>query len=124
MGACRRLPIAATPQPCRFYTIKRGVDARGLIHLAGRAYGADTPQDRVKLAQSVNNHPYNRRFWRSDRASGLFPLGRISFNPRFSGDIERQAGAEGEAPRGHSFATIFIPPPPKWVEKIYSSCAS
>ena len=114
------IPLSDTPQPCRFYTIKRGIDSKGLIDLAGRAYGVQT--DKTKLAQWINNHPYNRRFWRTDLANKTFPQGRISFSPRFSRDISKQAQAAGHAPSGGAFATIFIPPPPGWLQKQFPSC--
>jgi hypothetical protein len=117
-----RVPIANMPMPCRFYTIKSGVDKEGLIDLAGRAYGVKT--NKTKLAQWINNHPYNRRFWRTNLANKSFPQGRISFNPRFSRDISKQAQATGHAPSGNAFATIFIPPPPVWLQKMFPSCSN
>jgi hypothetical protein len=102
------------------YTIKSGVDSGGLIDLAGRAYGVGT--NKTKLAQWINSHPYNHRFWRADLATKDFPQGRISFNPRFAANIDRQADATGKAPSGRAFATIFIPPPPDWLRKTFSTC--
>ncbi len=104
--ACVRAPVASVPTPGKFYTLKRGVDAKGLFHLAGRPSG----RTRLKLAQRINNHPYNHRFWRARLASRSFPKGRVSFSPRFTGDIDRQARARGAAPAGHAFATLWIPP--------------
>jgi hypothetical protein len=118
---CIRVPIAGKPTPCTFYTIKSGIDKNGLIDLAGRAYGTQT--NRTELAQWINNHPYNRRFWRADLANKNFPQGRISFSPGFSRDISRQAEATGKAPSGRAFATIFIPPPPTWLQKSFPSCS-
>jgi hypothetical protein len=121
--SCRVLPITTIPTPCRFYTIKRGVDAKGLIDLAGRAYGVSAYSAKEKLAQWINNHVYNHRFWRGSLANNVFPKGRISFSPRFSDDIKAQADANvGAAPNGRAFATIFIPPPPTWHKTNYSSC--
>ncbi|MEM9908342.1 MAG: hypothetical protein AAF921_25300, partial [Cyanobacteria bacterium P01_D01_bin.44] len=114
--ACFYLPISSQPIPCRFYTIKYKVDAKGLIDLAGRTYGVKPYREKLKLAQWINNHPYNQRFWRTgSQASKSFPNGRISFNPRFTKDISKQANAAGQAPFGRAFATIFIPPPPAWL---------
>jgi len=121
IGSCVSLTISNTPMPCRFYTIKYKIDAKGLIDLAGRAYGASS--SKLKLAQWINNHSYNQRFWRKNNVSKSFPKGRISFNPRFSGDISQQANAVGLAPLGNAFATIFIPSPPDWLGKTFSSCA-
>ncbi|MEM8808279.1 MAG: hypothetical protein AAGF01_19845 [Cyanobacteria bacterium P01_G01_bin.38] len=118
--SCAILPISNTPKPCRFYTIKYKVDSKGLIDLAGRAY--DVTNNRLKLAQWINNHPYNQRFRLKSNASKSFPKGRISFNPRFARDVMQQANSTGLAPRGNAFATIFIPPPPNWLGKTFSSC--
>lgn len=118
--ACATLPISHAPIPCRFYTIKHKIDTKGLIDLAERAYAVNS--NKLKLAQWINDHPYNQRFWRKDNASEGFPKGRISFNPRFSSDISQQANAIGLAPRGNAFATIFIPPPPDWLGKTFPSC--
>lgn len=119
---CRRVSITNQPIPCRFYTIQYQIDAKGLIDLAGRAYGEKSYSLKVKLAQWINNHPYNRRFWQANLATGDFPQGRIAFSPIFTGDIERQARATGQAASGRSFATIFIPPPPSWLQQTFSSC--
>ena len=108
--SCRLVPIAAKPTPGRFYTIKRGVDSKGLIDLAGRAYGVSDFGAKKRLSQRINNHRYNHRFWRKNLASDLYPQGRISFNPRFSSAIAQQRDAvSGAAPFGHAFATIYIP---------------
>jgi hypothetical protein len=112
-AGCTRVPIAPSPTPGRFYTIKYRIDAKGLFDLAGRAYGVSPGATRKRLAQAINSHPYNHRFWRAKLASDSFPQGRISFNPIFSSDIAAQARATGAAPRGLSFATIYIPPRPK-----------
>lgn len=119
---CMRVPIMEKPTPCRFYTIKHQIDTKGLIDLASRAYGVQSSSQKVKLAQWINNHPYNHRFWKTSLATGDFPKGRISFNPTFSHDINQQARTINQAPIGNSFATIFIPPPPSWLGQTFSSC--
>lgn len=108
-SSCRYAPVASTPTPGRFYTIKRGVDAKGLLDLAARAYGVSAGQTRLRLAQRINDHPYNQRFVLSQLATSAFPRGRISFSPRFNPDIRAQAATQGAAPRGNAFATIYIP---------------
>lgn len=105
--ACDSVAIAPTPTPGKFYTIKSGIDSRGLEDLAARAYRTSTGI--VALAQRINNHPYNRRFWLRDLATRNYPEGRISFSPRFTSNINAQADARGAAPRGNAFATIYIP---------------
>jgi hypothetical protein len=106
---CAILPIAPSPTPDRFYTIKRGVDAKGLLDVAGRAYGVPAGPNRLALAQRINDHPYNRRFLAIRLASASFPKGRISFSPAFTASIAAQAAAQGAAPGGNAFATIYIP---------------
>ncbi len=96
------------PKPGQYYTIKFG-DA--LFRVAQRAYGSRECKGSVHCAKKINNHPYNRRFWRPAPKSEKkwFPNGRISFNPRFTGDVKRQAISVVQVPSGRSFATIFIP---------------
>ncbi len=120
--ACKSVSISPYPLPCKFYTIKKGIDAKGLIDLAGRAYTVALYQDKLKLSQWINNHVYNQKFRSSKNASKSYPNGRVSLNPKFTKDIRAQANAVNHSPRGHSFATIFIPPPPSWLDRSYSSC--
>jgi hypothetical protein len=108
--ACVRAPVSPRPVPGRFDTLRSGVDRRGLLDLAGRAYGVPAGALRQRLARRINEHPYNRRFWKTSLASASFPGGRISFSPAFTADVAAQARAGGAAPRGHAFATIWIPP--------------
>lgn len=111
-SSCRLVSMVHKPTPGRFYTIKKGIDRKGLIDLAGRAYRVRSFSAKKKLSQWINNHRYNHRFWRKNLANSLYPQGRISFSPRFSRDIDQQRRATGAAPFGHAFATIYIPPPP------------
>jgi hypothetical protein len=109
---CERVPVASAPTPGRFYTIRAGIDSRGLLDLAGRAYGVPAGEARKRLARTVNDHPYNRRFRSKGLADASFPDGRISFRPIFTADVGAQARAAGAAPSGRAFATIWIPPRP------------
>jgi V8-like Glu-specific endopeptidase len=101
------------PTPGTFYTIRSGDT---LLGVAGRAYGLPSGGARLAAARRINDHSYNRRF--RDRRltdNGLFPNGRISFNPRFDCDIGAQAMNPLGAPFGRCFATIWIPgDAPSW----------
>ena len=96
-----------TPASGLFYRIQSGDT---LLGVARRAYSSARY---YWGSQWINFHPFNRRLWRTDLADArLWPHGRISFSPRFSGDLDAQvttrAGIAG-APRGSSFGVIFIP---------------
>ena len=110
LTSCKIVPIAPEPRPGFFYTIKYKVDGKGLINLAGRAYDAKSYPEQLKLAQRINAHIYNQKFWVRTKNKKSFPDGIISFLPRFIGDIRAQANAnQGAAPKGRAFATIYIP---------------
>jgi hypothetical protein len=103
---CEREPTIAG----KLYRIRAGDT---LLSVAERAYGAGGWTRTLQLAQSINAHPYNQRFWRADLASRAFPQGRISFSPRFACSFRTQQDARtGAAPRGSCYATILIPPRP------------
>jgi len=106
-------PPLTRPVPGRFYAIQAGHG--GLLQTATRAYGVPLQPNPIRLAQLINNHPYNRRFWRApanawERAH--FREGIISFSPRFACTIQAQTAASPDerAPDGRCFATIWIPP--------------
>lgn len=95
------------PTAGSFYRI-RGGDT--LVGVARRAYGKTTA---FWGAQYINFHPFNRRLWRTDKASRkLWPKGRIAFNPLFEKNedfqVTKLAGV-AEAPSGRSFGVIYIP---------------
>lgn len=95
----------------KLYRIRRGDT---LLGVAGKVYGVGPSKERLRLAQLINDHPYNQRFWRASLASSWFPQGRISFNPRFSCSFRSQQNAfKGSAPFGRCYATILIPPRPR-----------
>jgi V8-like Glu-specific endopeptidase len=95
------------PTPGRFYRIRSGDTLYGV---AGRAFGLGPGSARYTAARRINDSVYNLRFRSAQLADNQFPAGRISFNPRFACDAAAQAAARGPAPRGHCFATIWIPP--------------
>jgi len=103
------------PRPGCFYRIQFG--GGGLLTTAGKAYGVGAGRERLKLAEQINDHPYNHRFW----INGKFPFegGQVDFNPRFTANFEDQVRGVGNPPRapsGRKFAIIWIPPlnpPPK-----------
>ncbi len=98
--------IAGTPTRGKFYTI---VSGDTLLGVAGKAFGAKSgTSERLEAARVINGSSYNDRF--RGGASNLFPEGQLSFNPRFVKDPNAQAAATGGAcPKGHSFATLWIP---------------
>jgi hypothetical protein len=117
-------PAAATvPAPGRFYAIqyKKG----GLLTTTSRAYGVGEGTARLRLAQQINRHSLNRKFWvqpGNDFERRYFPDGIISFNPRFTcGAVQRAATAK----EGKCFARIWIPPitVPKPVPPDRGSCS-
>jgi hypothetical protein len=79
-----------------------------LLGTTGRAYGVGSGRERLRLAEQINNHPYNRRFW----VTGVRPFegGQITFRPIFTQAFVDQARATGKAPSGSHFAVIWIPP--------------
>ncbi|MFD2740288.1 hypothetical protein ACFSUD_11940 [Sulfitobacter aestuarii] len=94
----------------KLYRIRRGDT---LLGLAGRAYNVRPGSERQRLAQMINAHPFNQRFWRASGISKSFPQGRISFQPRFSCDAQRQITVRrGAAPFGRCYARILLPPKP------------
>lgn len=100
------------PTPGAFYKIQFGKG--GLIRTAARAYGVPLRPNPIRLAKLINDHPYNRRFWRSPKNAferRFYPSGLINFNPRFVGAFADQmaVGFDERAPRGRRFAIIWIP---------------
>lgn len=101
------------PRPGHFYRIQHGQG--GLLATAARAYSVPLKPNPLALARTINDHPYNRKFWRSPQNAferTAFPQGLISFNPRFSRMFSDQVSTPPRqlATRGHSFAAIYIPP--------------
>ena len=96
---------AAGPTPGRFYRIRKGDT---LLEVAKRAYRDGS----MEAARRINDSRYNRRFCIAAPASErrMFPAGRISFTPRFTGDLRRQIASVKRAPAGKAFAMIWIPP--------------
>jgi hypothetical protein len=96
---------ASQPTPGRFYRITSG---DGLFEITKKAYGTGSMQS----ARLINESGYNRRFWKPAPASEqeMFPDGRISFSPRFNGDLRVQMESSAAVSSGHSFAMIWIPP--------------
>jgi hypothetical protein len=92
------------PTPGRLYRISTA-DRAGLLALAGRAYGVGSGTERLRFARRINDHPFNRRYWRADLADSMFPHGRISFTPRFACDSAAAAGTKGSC-----YPLVFIPP--------------
>lgn len=98
------------PTPGRYYQIKPGDT---LLAVAGRAYGVGPGKQRLQFARLINNASYNRRFWRIvEKERHLFPPQgrRVSFNPRFTCDLDKQITAKGAVPKGRCYALIWIPP--------------
>jgi hypothetical protein len=101
--------VGASPKPGEFYAIEAGNG--GLLTITSRAYGVTAgTKERLRLAQKINAHPLNRKFWRSPRNAferTYFPEGIVSFSPSFTcGEPQRRAGA-GES---KCYARLFIPP--------------
>ena len=101
--------MASDPKPGEFYAIQ--AKAGGLLTTTSRAYGVKAgTAARLALAQKINAHPLNRRFWSApgdafERAN--FPDGIVSFNPEFTcEDPQRRAGPS----ESKCFARLFIPP--------------
>ena len=95
---------AEQPTPGRFYEIKRGDT---LFGVAKRAYKTGS----MEGARRINDSQFNLRFRKAvtGNEAKMFPNGRISFNPRFDGDLRVQMESTGAAPSGSSFAMIWIP---------------
>jgi Lysine-specific metallo-endopeptidase len=110
--------VTNVPTPGRFYDIQPGQG--GLLITAGRAYGGSGPE-RLLRAQQINNHPLNRKFWRSPSGSferAYFSGGIISFNRKFTCGVEQRRAIGGER---QCYARIWIPParggwPPDYIE--------
>jgi hypothetical protein len=95
------------PSPGYFYRIRKGDT---LLGIAGRAYQvAVGTQARLDLARRINRHPLNRKYLRTQSASGLFPEGLISFFPHFTCDPDALMWSAGPPARGGCFAVIYIP---------------
>lgn len=99
--------MASDPEPGEIYAIQKG---DSLLGATSRAYGVKAGTTRLRLAQKINAHPLNRRFWRApsgDFEHTNFPDGIVSFTPEFTcGDPQRRA-AKGEE---KCYARLFIPP--------------
>lgn len=95
---------ASQPTPGQFYQLKFGDT---LFGISKKAYKTGS----MESARLLNESRYNRRFWRAAPASErkMFPNGRISFSPRFTGDLRAQMESTETAPSGRSFAMIWIP---------------
>lgn len=92
-----------------FYAIQPGQG--GLLTVTSRAYGVRAgTAERLRLAQKVNDHPLNRRFWReptNDFERKHFARGIISFNRVFDcAAVQRFVSARERS----CYATIWIPP--------------
>ncbi len=101
-------PPTTVPTPGRFYAIQYGKG--GLLTTTGRAYGVGAGAERLRLAQSVNNHPRNRNFWvkpANDYEKRYFPNGIISFNPMFTCGRDQRPAAKTDR---KCFARVWIPP--------------
>jgi V8-like Glu-specific endopeptidase len=100
--------MASDPQPGDIYAIQKG---DSLLDTASLAYGVkEGSPERTRLAQKINAHPLNRRFWRTSSAGferKHFPEGIISFGLNFTRDDPQRRAEKGEA---RSYARIFIPP--------------
>ena len=100
--------ITTSPTPGRFYAIQ--ASKGGLLTTTSRAYNVGSGRTRLKLAQKINNHPLNKKFWatpKSDFNKKFFPSGLISFNPRFTCREDQRRAKSGEK---KCFARIWIPP--------------
>jgi V8-like Glu-specific endopeptidase len=98
---------AQLPTPGHFYTIKPGDT---LLGLAGQAYELSPGAARLAAARLINDAFYNRRFRDASLTdNGLFPEGRISFNPRFTCDVSHQSQVAGAMSKGRCFARIWLP---------------
>jgi len=106
-ATCRSIDNPGLPRPPKpgcFYRIQPGDT---LLTTAARAFSVPQGKERLALARTLNNHPFNRRFW--GPGTKLFPEGLISFTPRFAADLDRQQRAPAKVPRGSGFAAIWIP---------------
>jgi V8-like Glu-specific endopeptidase len=112
----------STPMPGRYYKIQFGKG--GLLKTTSRAYNVPLEPNPIKLAQLINEHPYNKKFWRVPESAWekkYFPNGIISFNPRFTCDIQTQKTTPSgqRASRGRCLATIWIPSRAESKQKLY-----
>ncbi|HEU4456422.1 MAG TPA: hypothetical protein VFR81_25365, partial [Longimicrobium sp.] len=100
--------MASDPKAGEIYAIRKGDT---LLATTSRAYGVKAgTAERLRLAQRINAHPLNRRFWRPPGGAfehASFPDGIVSFSPDFTcGDPQRRA-EKGEE---RCFARLFVPP--------------
>jgi hypothetical protein len=99
--------ITTSPTPGRYYRIQYGKG--GLLKTAARAYKPKSSADHLKWAQTINNHPLNRKFWKKpgnayERKN--FSKGIIDFKPVFACDKDQRVASRGEQ---RCFAKIWIP---------------
>ena len=101
------------PKPGFFYEVRylKG----GLLTTAQKAYNPKSKSERIKLAQKINNHPLNRKFWKkpsNDFERRYFPEGIIRFNPVFTCGKSQRLAKKGEK---KCYAKIWIP-----IKEIYT----
>lgn len=95
------------PTPGHFYAIQYGKG--GLLTTVGKAYQIGSGAERLKLAQRVNNHPLNQKFWISPQNAfekKYFPQGIIAFNKIFNCDAAQRRAVKGKST---CYARIYIP---------------
>ena len=92
-----------TPTPGGYYQINRG-DI--LLRITESAYPGEK---RFTGAKRINNHPRNRKYFRSAEKENLFPRGKVSFLPRYSCDIGTQIRTKTGVPGGRCYAVLYIP---------------
>ncbi|GJL61845.1 MAG: hypothetical protein NPIRA04_04990 [Nitrospirales bacterium] len=98
--------VSNVPVPGQFYTVQK--KSSTLLTSVGKAYHVSAGAKRLKLAQKVNAHPLNRKYWvkpQSNFNKKFFPEGIISFNPIFTRTTESHLFVE----KGNNFAVIWIP---------------
>lgn len=101
------LSATIVPTPGRFYKIQYGKG--GLLKTAEKAYKTSSNAERLKRAQQINNHPLNRKFWKTPGNAyerKHFSNGIINFNPVFTCGEEQSLASKGEK---KCFAKIWIP---------------
>jgi hypothetical protein len=100
--------ITEPPRQGQFYEIQKGKG--GLEKTAQRAYRTESDSQRVEMAQQINNHPLNRKFWRQPKNAyerKFYPDGVIEFSPSFTCGEDQRRAKSGEK---RCFARIWIPP--------------
>jgi hypothetical protein len=104
----RRAPILTVPEPGSFYQIQAGND--NLLTTAGRAYGVGPGGERLRYAQRISSHPFNRTLLVPPHNTfelKYFPSSVVSFLPRFTCTVpQRRAGGRER----RCFGIIWIPP--------------